>query len=128
MTSTGIIRRIDDLGRVVIPKAIRKEMNIQEGEPLEIFTTKDGVLFKRYTMGAKDFAEGWLDENASVLASTGAKFTIEGATVTCEVISLGYRSIGTATCNPSDDFDPSVGMVIAWYRATHQEVPHELLY
>ena len=47
MKATGIVRRIDDLGRVVIPKEIRRTMRIREGDPLEIFTEKDGeVIFK----------------------------------------------------------------------------------
>lgn len=50
MKATGIVRRIDDLGRVVIPKEIRRTMRIREGEPLEIFTEKDGgVIFKKYS-------------------------------------------------------------------------------
>ncbi len=50
MKATGIVRRIDDLGRVVIPKEIRRTMHIREGEPLEIFTTNEGeVLFKKYS-------------------------------------------------------------------------------
>ena len=49
MKATGIIRRIDDLGRVVIPKEIRRHMGIREGDPLEIYLTTDGgVVFKRY--------------------------------------------------------------------------------
>lgn len=57
MKATGIVRRIDDLGRVVIPKEIRRTMRIREGDPLEIFTAADGeVIFKKYSpMG--DFAE-----------------------------------------------------------------------
>lgn len=50
MKATGIVRRIDDLGRVVIPKEIRRTMRIREGDPLEIFTNKDGeVIFKKYS-------------------------------------------------------------------------------
>ena len=50
MKATGIVRRIDDLGRVVIPKEIRRTMRIREGDPLEIFTEADGtVLFKKYS-------------------------------------------------------------------------------
>ena len=50
MKATGIVRRIDDLGRVVIPKEIRRTMRIHEGDPLEIFTSKDGeVIFKKYS-------------------------------------------------------------------------------
>jgi len=59
MKATGIVRRIDDLGRVVIPKEIRRTMRIREGDPLEIYTEKDGeVIFKKYSpMGElADFA------------------------------------------------------------------------
>lgn len=48
MKATGIIRRIDDLGRVVIPKEIRRTCNIREGDPLEIFLQDGGVVFKKY--------------------------------------------------------------------------------
>ncbi len=50
MKATGIVRRIDDLGRVVIPKEIRRTLRIKEGAPLEIYTGKDGeVIFKKYS-------------------------------------------------------------------------------
>ncbi len=50
MKATGIVRRIDDLGRVVIPKEIRRTMRIREGEPLEIYTDNDGeIIFKKYS-------------------------------------------------------------------------------
>lgn len=48
--ATGIVRRIDDLGRVVIPKEIRRTLRIREGDPLEIFTDRDGeVILKKYS-------------------------------------------------------------------------------
>lgn len=50
MKATGIVRRIDDLGRVVIPKEIRKTLRIREGDPLEIFTDREGeVILKKYS-------------------------------------------------------------------------------
>ncbi len=50
MKATGIVRRIDDLGRVVIPKEIRRTLRIREGDPLEIYTASDGeVIFKKYS-------------------------------------------------------------------------------
>lgn len=68
MKATGIVRRIDDLGRVVIPKEIRRTMKIREGDPLEIFTEKDGeVIFKKYS------PIGELGEFSSVYADTLAK-------------------------------------------------------
>ena len=64
MRATGIVRRIDDLGRVVIPKEIRRTLRIREGDPLEIYTDRDGeVILKKYSpIGemssfAKDYTE-----------------------------------------------------------------------
>ncbi|MBR5429559.1 MAG: AbrB/MazE/SpoVT family DNA-binding domain-containing protein [Firmicutes bacterium] len=64
MKATGIVRRIDDLGRVVIPKEIRRSMRIREGDPLEIFVERDGqIILKKYSpIGelaamAKEYAE-----------------------------------------------------------------------
>lgn len=63
MKATGIVRRIDDLGRVVIPKEIRRTMRIREGDPLEIYTSNDGeVIFKKYS------AISEMSENAAQVA------------------------------------------------------------
>lgn len=70
MKATGIVRRIDDLGRVVIPKEIRRTLRIREGDPLEIFTDREGeIILKKYSpigeLGnfAKEYAES-LSQNA----------------------------------------------------------------
>lgn len=56
MRATGIIRRVDDLGRVVIPKELRRSLKIKEGAPLEIFTHNGAVCFKPYSpIGEKDW-------------------------------------------------------------------------
>ncbi len=64
MKATGIVRRIDDLGRVVVPKEIRRTLRIREGDPLEIFTDREGeIILKKYSpigelgIFAKQFAE-----------------------------------------------------------------------
>ena len=50
MKATGIVRRIDDLGRIVIPKEIRRTLHIRESDPLEIFTDREGqVILKKYS-------------------------------------------------------------------------------
>ena len=50
MKATGIVRRIDELGRIVVPKEIRRVLRIREGDPLEIFTDKDGeIVLKKYS-------------------------------------------------------------------------------
>lgn len=70
MKATGIVRRIDDLGRVVIPKEIRRTMRIRDGDPLEIYTEKDGeVIFKKYS------PMGELSDFASQMCETLGKST-----------------------------------------------------
>lgn len=77
MKATGIVRRIDDLGRVVIPKEIRRTMRIREGDPLEIYTEKDGeVIFKKYS------PIGELGDFAVSYAETLAKTCGKGACIT----------------------------------------------
>ena len=71
MKATGIVRRVDDLGRIVIPKEIRRTLRIREGDPLEIYTEKDGgVIFRKYSpMGdLQDFASQICE---SIGANTG---------------------------------------------------------
>lgn len=71
MKATGIVRRIDDLGRVVIPKEIRRTLRIREGDPLEIYTERDGeVIFKKYSpMGDLTELAGQICE--SIVKNTG---------------------------------------------------------
>lgn len=67
MKATGIVRRIDDLGRVVIPKEIRRMLRIREGDPLEIYTDKEGeVILKKYSMigNLNTFASQYADSLA----------------------------------------------------------------
>ncbi len=87
MKATGIVRRIDDLGRVVIPKEIRRTLRIREGDPLEIFVDRDGeVILKKYSpigeLGefAKEYAESlheasghltMITDRDTVIASAG---------------------------------------------------------
>ena len=71
MKATGIVRRVDDLGRIVIPKEIRRTLRIREGDPLEIYTEKDGgVIFRKYSpMG--DLQEFAAQMCESIVAATG---------------------------------------------------------
>ncbi|CAM3098813.1 stage V sporulation protein T [Paenibacillus sediminis] len=73
MKATGIVRRIDDLGRVVIPKEIRRTLRIREGDPLEIFVDRDGeVILKKYSpigeLGdfAKEYAESLYESTSHI--------------------------------------------------------------
>jgi len=73
MKATGIVRRIDDLGRVVIPKEIRRVLRIREGDPLEIYTSKEGeVILKKYSPinELSQFAGEYAETASNVLDST----------------------------------------------------------
>ena len=102
MKATGIVRRIDDLGRVVIPKEIRRTMRIREGDPLEIYTSRDGeVIFKKYSLlgGVEDFAgqlcetmsrsTGWIcavtDRDTVIAVAGGGKRELMGKRITAEL-------------------------------------------
>ena len=70
MKATGIVRRIDDLGRIVIPKEIRRTMRIREGDPMEIFTSREGeILLKKYSPVGElsEFAVSLAESLAQVL-------------------------------------------------------------
>ncbi|MFD0698910.1 stage V sporulation protein T [Paenibacillus sp. GCM10027628] len=102
MKATGIVRRIDDLGRVVIPKEIRRTLRIREGDPLEIFVDRDGeVILKKYSpigeLGdfAKEYAES-LFESTNHVAMISDRDTI----------------IAMAGGSKKDYFEKSIGSVV----------------
>ena len=77
MKATGIVRRIDDLGRVVVPKEIRRTLRIREGDPLEIFTDREGeIILKKYSpigeLGqfAKQYADSLNQTTGHIIAIT----------------------------------------------------------
>lgn len=88
MKATGIVRRIDDLGRVVIPKEIRRTLRIREGDPLEIFVDRDGeVILKKYSPIGElgDFAKEYADSlyeaigHTALIADRDAVIAVAGA-------------------------------------------------
>lgn len=88
MKATGIVRRIDDLGRVVIPKEIRRTLRIREGDPLEIFVDRDGeVILKKYSPIGElgDFAKEYADSlyeaigHTALIADRDTMIAVSGA-------------------------------------------------
>lgn len=88
MKATGIVRRIDDLGRVVIPKEIRRTLRIREGDPLEIFVDRDGeVILKKYSpigeLGefAKEYADSLYDSlhHITLISDRDVVIAVSGA-------------------------------------------------
>lgn len=105
MKATGIVRRIDDLGRVVVPKEIRRTLRIREGDPLEIFTDREGeIILKKYSpigeLGtfAKQYAEslaqttGYMicvtDRDAVIATAGGAKKDYYGKSISHQLEQL----------------------------------------
>ena len=101
MKATGIVRRIDDLGRVVIPKEIRRTMRIREGDPLEIFTNSDGgVVFKKYSLmgGLGDFSAQLCE---SLYKTTGKMVTITDRDSCLSVAGSARRELTGKALSPA---------------------------
>lgn len=100
MKATGIVRRIDDLGRVVIPKEIRRVMRIREGDPLEIYTDRDGsVIFKKYSLlgGVAEFAAQMCD---TLNRTTGRTVVITDRDSTVAVAGAPRRELADQAISP----------------------------
>ena len=136
MKATGIVRRIDDLGRVVIPKEIRRTLRIREADPLEIFTDREGeIMLKKYSpigeLGAfaKDYADALADASGHsvcitdrdqvIAAAGGMKKASIGLPVTGQLEELMQNRVHMSDINTSghikitnDDTDMDLPQVI----------------
>ena len=94
MRAIGIVRRIDDLGRVVIPKEIRKTLRIREGDPLEIFTAKDGeVILKKYSPIGEltEFSQEYAETLGEVLGCGIAVTDLDSIIAVCKLPKKEYK-------------------------------------
>ena len=120
--STGIIRRIDDLGRIVIPKMFREKLKIEEGQPFEIFMTKNGFVLDVYKPepDKAKIAREWLNRNLSLLKRYKSEFSISEKYICCVAIipekDFSF-SFGAAKCATTDKYDYNVGKIISFCRA-----------
>ena len=72
MKATSRVRRIDDLGRVIIPKEIRRTLRIREGDPFEIFMGREGeIILKKYSPNCQEFTAAYIEENAKEVIKNG---------------------------------------------------------
>ncbi len=137
MKATGIVRRIDDLGRVVIPKEIRKTLRLSSGDPLEIFTECDELLLKKYSPiksldgFAKRFAEclasaggcaAAVCDTDSVIACSGGGREMAGKRISKDlervmrngrVLVVNVLEGGTAVSLTNEEEKPCLSQVIA---------------
>ena len=115
MKPTGIVRRIDDLGRIVIPKEIRRALKIKDGDPLEIYTARDGsVIIKPYHKDWEICILEWHNNNRERLNHPSHKYHEMGDFTICV---LNDNRIGTAKWNHKDIRDYRIGKTIAYFHA-----------
>ena len=127
---TGIVRRIDDLGRVVIPKKIRRKLNIREGDSLEITYTNDGGVFFRKYLTDEEKREKWVDEilsNKRQIEKSNFTFSVKFIRnfTFLTMVSWDSRNIynSCVICSPQDKFDERVGIAVAYARMFDIEIP-----
>ena len=110
MKATGIIRRFDDLGRIVIPKEIRRSMRIREGDAMEIFLDNDCVCLKKYTPSDEDLAtrcQKYISDKGSYIKAINF---IDGTTV----VLFTNGSSATVKKHSADDFDMNTALCYAF--------------
>ncbi|MBP9987940.1 MAG: AbrB/MazE/SpoVT family DNA-binding domain-containing protein [Ruminococcus sp.] len=124
MKVTGIVRRIDDLGRVVIPKEIRRTLNIKEGDPLELYTDNDGgIVFRKYQTTTETITA----ECAKLVASAIKNGFIYNLFIEGDAVTICTpKGKATAKRNPQDTFDLNVGVCAALAKLNYLKMPDGL--
>lgn len=126
MKPTGIVRRIDDLGRIVIPKEIRRSLNIKDGDPLEIYTERDGsVILKPYYRSWEQCAIDFYNNHRYIFQNnTTYTFYNSGHYTVCFINSDYNHSsrYGVAKRYAKDSHDSRIGQVAAYARAIGQPI------
>lgn len=113
MKATGIVRRIDDLGRIVIPKEIRRSIRLREGDAMEIFLEDNYVCLKKYTPSEEDLAtrcQKYISEKGAYIKAINF---INGTTV----VLFTDGSSATVKKHSADDFDMNTALCYAFAQA-----------
>lgn len=125
MKATGIVRRIDDLGRVVIPMEIRRSLNLKDNAPLEIYVDheRDEIIFRRYKTETENIA----DECAKLVAKAVDNGFIYNLFIENGDVTI-YTPKGKATAkrNPKDTFNLNVGICAALAKLGYLKMPDGL--
>ena len=120
MKATGIIRRIDDIGRVVIPKEIRRALKIKEGDPLEIYTERDGsIIIKPYRKSWEDTVLEWWEANRNMALCYAAFSRVNDYTFCVVTRPNDCSRGGYAKRFFKDKDDYRIAQVAAYAKAIH---------
>ena len=108
MKATGIVRRIDDLGRIVIPKEIRRTLRIRETDPMEIYTDMDGqIVLKKYSPMA-DVSEFAVEYAESIAAAGTQKKNVQGKHITKELNDIMDKRQSVVASASENDYVKAV--------------------
>lgn len=117
MKATGIVRRIDDLGRIVIPKEIRRSMKLREGEAMEIFLEDNCVCFKKYSPSDEDLAVNCHKYISNMGNYIKAINFINDTTV----VLFADGAIATVKKHDADNFDMNITLCYACAQAGYTD-------
>ena len=117
MKATGIVRRIDDLGRIAIPKEIRRSMGIREGDAMEIFLEDNRICLEKYGISEEDLAIRCHRYISSMGDYIRTIFFIDGATVVLFVDG----ATATVKKHDADDFDMNIALCYACAQAGYTD-------
>ena len=110
MKATGIVRRIDDLGRIVIPKEIRRNIGIREGEAMELFLDGNNIVFSKYKVSEEDLALECRNYIAKMSTFIQSMISVDDTTTV--VFTCG--KVATVKRNKSDTYDMNVALCYAF--------------
>lgn len=124
MKSTSIVRRIDDIGRIAIPKNFRRDMHINEGDPMEIYLRNGEIVIRKYKRSFEQCAKEWHDEHINLMDK--CNFIYCNDYTFCIVpAGLGYsqhRRAGHAKRYASDQYNTVVARVASYANAMGKNV------
>lgn len=110
MKATGIVRRIDDLGRIVIPKEIRRNIGLQEGEPMEMFLDGNNIVLSKYKVSEEDFALECHNYIAKMSTYIQSVISVDDTTIV--VFTCG--KVATVKRNKNDTYDMNIALCYAF--------------
>ena len=130
MKNSGIIRRID-LGRIVIPQEIRRNLQVKDGTPFEIAISENGSIILTPYLTKAEKLDKWVNTVLTAMDRDldEVEFYFHGSAIVCvreDKYQFLSDSVGIAVCSPNDDYDENIGKCIAYSRAAGMSIPNFL--
>ena len=113
MKATGIVRRIDDLGRIVIPKEIRQTMRIRAGDPLELFLDGNNIVFNKYEVSEEDLALACRNYIAKMGTYIQSVTSVDRKTI----VVFTNGKVATVKQHKNDTYDMNTALCYAFAQA-----------